>query len=352
MISEGSMSTENKCPVCGKGKSTSSVSACDCDACGFPDAYVRYFASRTAYDRWVRAAEAFRQQLEAKEKQQHMASLRFWLGNNMAAFADLSAQRVTIILSSGKVQTEENATAFTANERNYAVLYNTGNVRVFGEDNSFGQKNTEEWGNIASIEAAPNCIFGVTKSGKVVCAGAVGDSDVTGWSGMKLLRSGIGFIAGLSTDGRVKISRNGAALEGYHTADGWRDIQDLAVSRDCIVGLQSSGTLVFAGRPNDARRKATEWKDLIAVAADDCYVYGLTKDGMMHAAGTCKPIFDKGRSKVGAWSGIIALSSCASGVGAVDEEGNLQFAGFFTGDITRIRKAWNSVTRSGNHAET
>lgn len=336
------MSTEIKCPVCGKAKGKSSVPIFDCNACGFPNAYVEYFASPETHRRWLDSVRAAAARLADVKEGERLSSLGFWLGSNTAAFADTGAKRLTVILPGGRLLTEQNAVGFSAGDRNCAVLYDNGTVRVFGEDNSFGQKNTEDWKDITSVLSAPNCTFGITKDGRVVCAGSPGDRGIGSWHGIRMLRSGSGCIVGLRTDGKVQISGSGMASEALNGVNRWTEPTDIAVSKDCVIGLTAAGRVEFAGKANDPRNSAAGWQNITAIAADDCFVYGLTKEGTLLTAGTCKPLFDKGRSGVREWKNIVRISAGGSCIGAMDKKGELLFAGYFTGDFSRVRNRWNT----------
>ncbi len=346
------MSIKLQCPVCGKEKSQISVSEYDCDNCGFNNAYVRYFASAGGHELWLDSVNRARAEWNKREEIHAAASVQLYAGDNLIALTDKNRRNITIISGSGSILHEQDAAGFSACERNYAVLYENGTVKVFGEDNSFGQKNTGSWKNIQSVLAAPNCTYGVTESGEVVYAGSLCSRAAAEWKNVRLLRAGNDSIVGLSRDGKVYMEKDFGVPGAADTVKGWSGITDIMASRDCVIGLSADGTVRFAGRQNDARAEAEAWRHITAIALDNSFAYGLSDDGKVHMAGTCKAFLDRGRSSASEWSNVASLSSNHAGIGAVDENGELLFAGTITGDLSRMKEAWNAEIRDGFRGET
>lgn len=310
---------------------------------------ILYFANADTYDQWRKQVEEEKQNL-LNQKRKEMAARRLFRaeGGCIVYLDDLKGQ-MTIIHSSGDIQKEEHVQAFSASERNYAVLYTDGSVKVFGEDNGYGQKNTDTWSDIIQILAAPNCTYGITKNGEIVYAG-LAQKDVAEWKNIKMLRAEKNRIVGLEKDGKIKISDNGKDEIGFAgQPDNWPEMKEIALSGDCLVGLTKDGRVLFCGKQNDARRQAEEWTDIITLTADSSFVYGLTSDGQIKVAGTCAAYLDRGRSEVSQWSkqeGVLALAGSPSGgVAAVTESGELKMAGAINGDSDTICESWNRSIR-------
>lgn len=340
------MSTILQCPVCGKNKSPLAVSDYDCDNCGFTNAYVRYFATEKGYELWQHSINKAKSEMKTKRRLQMSSSVGFWLGNNAVAFLDKSKKHLSIILNNGKIQHEQNAVGFSASERNHAVLYENGSVKVFGEDNSFSQKNTESWKEIQYVLAAPNCTYGITKSGGIIYAGSLCSPAVLEWKNLKLLRPSNNSIIGLNTNGTVYVANDFGNPEIVADVRKWNGIVDIASARDCIIGLSESGTVKFAGKPDDARRQVEKWENIKAIAVDNAFAYGLSSEGDVYVAGTCKAFLDKGRSKASQWNNILRLSSNQAGISAIGENGELYFAGTIIGDISRIQGTWDAEIKN------
>ena len=176
------MSKQEHCPVCGKAKETNTYS---CGGCGFPLAFVTKFSDKESYDLWSEQVKEEKQKLTNK-KRKNLAA-RFRAAGGCTAY--LQDQQLYLVYSNGDFQKEEGVQAFSASERNYAVLYTDGSVKMFGGDNGYGQKNTDSWKDIINILAAPNCTYGITASGEIVAAGSV-RQDVLKWKNMKQLCAG------------------------------------------------------------------------------------------------------------------------------------------------------------------
>lgn len=93
-------------------------------------------------------------------------------------------------------------------------MYTDGSVKAFGEDNGYGQKNTDNWSDITQILEASNYTYGITKNGEVIYAG-MAQKDISSWKNIKILQAGKKRIVGLKKDGKIKISDNGRDEIGF-----------------------------------------------------------------------------------------------------------------------------------------
>lgn len=328
------MSKQEHCPVCGKAKETNTYS---CGGCGFPLAFVTKFSDKESYDLWSEQVKNEKQKLTNKKRKNLDA--RFRAAGGCTAY--LQDQQLYLVHSNGDFQKEEGVQAFSASERNYAVLYTDGSVKIFGEDNGYGQKNTDSWKDIINILAAPNCTYGITASGEIVAAGSV-RQDVLKWKNMKQLCAGKHSIIGLDNDGTVRAGSCEPAVQ--EQLNKWSKITEIAVSGDCITGVKEDGSVCFCGKENDTRREVENWEDIVALTGDNVFFYGLTASGETKAAGSCAAFLDRGRSQVSQWSEqnqILALAGSPSGsIAAITETGDLLVAGSFKGDPDKIRECW------------
>ena len=330
------------CPVCGKEKKQISLSEYDCEYCGFANAFVQFFASKEGYESWKRNVKLAVEKHKNKKRDSLANSNCLSVGNNAVAFLDVNSNEMYIALGNGLVQTEQNAVQFSSSERNYAVLYKNGAVKVFGDDNEFGQKNTEGWKNIINISTAPNCTYGITKEGTIVYAGALMDPTVARWKNLKLVLSSDEFILGVHNDGKVSVSSKETTSVNVESVKSWSNIKGIALARNCIIGLLANGNVKYSGKIDDSRSQCESWKDIISVAADNAYVYGLTKAGDVLVVGNCKSFLDKGRKNANTWKDVIAVSCNKSGIGAITSSGELLFAGTIAGDEKKVRNQWGA----------
>ena len=336
------MGLNMKCPVCGNEKKSLSVSKYDCDVCGFKNAYIRCFATVSDYNNWKQGVKKAETEWKIKRKSHMISSVRFWIGNSTIAYLNYDQRNISIVLGNGSIQNENNVISFSSSERNYALLYDNGTVRVFGDDNSFGQKKTDEWRGIKCVLTAPNCTYGVTETGQILFAGSLCNPKIKKWNNIKLLKVSNDNLIGLNYEGKILMENDYDSYNCLKDATAWSGIVDIAVSRDSIIGLTDEGKVLFSGKKNDSRKHVEDWRNIIAIALDNAYAYGLSREGKIYLAGSSKAFLDRGRSRSSQWNSIISISCNNAGIGAVNESGDLLFAGTITGDITKMLKTWDS----------
>ncbi len=339
------MSEVIRCPVCGKEKKQISLSDFDCEYCGFNNAFVKLFASEKSYEIWRESVSEAVQNLIRKRRSLLSDSHCLRVGDGTIAFLENENKKIYIALSGGKVQIEDDAVEFDSSERNYAVVYKNGKVKVFGSDNEFGQKNTETWMDINYVLTVPNCTYGVTRKGTIVYAGSPADASILKWRNVRTLRSYEEFIVGILNDGSIILPENLPMTTELKSTEKWEHIKDVAVFRDGIVGLKNDGTVFFLGKEDDPKNECVSWQDIISIEVDNTYIYGLSKNGKILVAGNCKKILDKGRKDSTLWNNIMLISCNKAGIGAVDEKGKFLFAGTISGDKTKIVAACDNCTR-------
>lgn len=93
-------------------------------------------------------------------------------------------------------------------------MYTDGSVKAFGEDNGYGQKNTDNWSDITQILEASNYTYEITKNGEDIYAG-MAQKDIASWKNIKILQAGKKRIVSLKKDGKIKISDNGRDEIGF-----------------------------------------------------------------------------------------------------------------------------------------
>lgn len=333
------MSEAIRCPVCGKEKKPVSLSEYDCEYCGFQNAFIDFFAGEKSYRQWQKSVQVAIQNLSNYRRNTFSRTRCLRTGSRMIAFLDREKNQVCIAQSNGRVRTEKDTAEFDSSERNYAVVSRNGTVKVFGNDNEFGQMDTESWRDVRQVVLTPCCTYGLTAQGSVLYSGSPADSGITQWKNIRALRSWEDFLAGIRKDGILVFSGNMPADSAWRKAEKWSSIHDLVLFRDGAAGLKTDGTVVFAGREDDPRSGCRTWKNIIAIDADNAYVYGLSENGEVHAAGRCSKFLDRGRSGVSDWKNILVISCNQAGIGALDEQGNFHFAGTLAGDEEKITSA-------------
>lgn len=338
------MNTNIYCPVCGAEKKAVSISEYDCDNCGFDNAFVNFFASQRGRDLWLEQLNTAKLVWKNKKRADFATADTFVIGSNIIAYRDKIQNIIYVIHGNGTVQTEKDAIAISSNERNYGVVYLDGSVKVFGDDNSFGQKDTDSWTEIRNILMGPNCTYGITSEDKVIYAGVPLSKLISDWEHIVKLCCGTDYIVGLHANGSVSVA--GEAPDKISSATKtWNNVVDIKISRDCVLGLQKNGKVLFAGNADNPKGNATKWDNIISISADNMFVYGLSSDGNVVVAGFCKPLLDKGRSSAVGWENITSLSSNQSCVSAIAEDGSLMFAGSISGDKEKMLLNWDNMIK-------
>ena len=340
------------CPVCGSKRKKTAVSAYDCENCGFENAYATYFAGEKSFAAWNERALAAKKKYSLLKAEEDIRTGTFALGGNAVSFVSLKTGRLTAVFGDGHTETAENVKQISFGERNYAVLYNNGKVKVFGDDNTYGQKNTAEWLGMKYVLATSSCVYGVTADGEVWTAGMLAGENVSAFRGVAKLSGGAEYVAALTKDGRVLVDGNLPDASFSADVSAWKNVRDIAASRNGLLALHADGTVSFAGKKNDTRKAAELWRGVEAIASDGVFAVGVTRGGELLLAGSCKAFLDKGRSGARDWKDVISVACNQSGIGAVTKNGELLFAGAVSGDIDKIKSAWrNSVVSTFGHTK-
>ena len=186
------------CPVCGRPKGAVSLSEYDCAHCGFQNAYLQSFAGEESRAQWQRTVQDAQAAWRGKQRAELARAHRLTVGSHGVALWVPQENALYLALANGQLQVEQQAVQYSATERNSAVRYANGTVKVLGEDNSYGQKDTNPWRDIRFVLAAPNCTYGVTKTGAVLAQGVPVDPTVREWADMQSLACGTRHVVGLS----------------------------------------------------------------------------------------------------------------------------------------------------------
>ena len=162
----------------------------------------------------------------------------------------------------------------------------------------------------------------------VITAGHFKDrfTDVAQWKNIidvaVLSASGAKAIAGLASDGTIKISTDGMNLD---TAS-WNNIVMISAGEYHLVGVQNDGQVV-ATYHNDYRDNGqcnvSNWSDIVYVSVSDNHTVGLKYDGTVVATGYNKD----GRCDVSEWTDIAYIAAGSNFTVGMKTDGSLVFAG-------------------------
>ena len=335
------------CPVCGESRRSTDPPSCICSKCGFRSAFVNLFLDENSRSFWQDLAKVYKETLLKERRASVACSGCFSLGGSAMSLYIKNDDIMYIFQYDGTLRQEEKAVRFSSSERNYSVLYSDGSVRVFGNDDAnYGLLRTENWSGIKAVLSAPNCTYGVTGDGKVVSAGSAQYPEVKNWDSIVELAGGTGFILGLKNDGKAVAAGDLPDPSNQRTIEQWTKVTSIAASRNGVLALHDDGKVSFAGKGSDTRNDAEKWDHVSAIAIDNNYALGLTEEGKILLAGKCRPFLDKGRSAAAGWERIIAVSCTQTGIGAINEDGELLVAGLIPGDLNGIQEIWNRNVKS------
>ena len=329
-----------KCPVCKAAIPKDSLNVISCGKCNFEYAFIRFVAGDKSRDLLRKKTETAKHAYLLSTMELNNAPNRFTLTGGSVAFISGSENTLRIFKDEDTVESITGVLQYSASERNSAILFENGNVTVEG-DNSYGQCDTQGLKDIVYILCAPNCLYVVNKAGDVSIIGAVIDGDIRKWKNIKALSCGSFHVLGLTKDGTVKIAGDMLDSNMTETVSGWKNVKSIVASTDCGVALFQDGTVGFAGRKDDPRNEVSSWKKIVAVSVDSSYVFGITEEGELKLAGSCKAFLDMGRSAAKDWKNVIAVTCSRSGIAAIMEDGTLKIAGNFAGNLDEICKVWS-----------
>lgn len=359
--------TENRilCPACGGDLGYPEGSdPYACPRCRFPYAQVSLFASESGVSAWTHMAQKHRSELVRKLQKTCRENGVFRLAGGAVAVRLPEDGTVTLVNPAGLLPLNDPpviqyGTAGIA-ERNVVRLLADGTVRVTG-DNSYGQCNTEDMTGIRRVLATPNCTYGITETGEVVCCGQPMSPDVDQWRNIRDLVAGAYHLAGLTSDGRVLLAGEMLNRNVTREVSAWRNVSAIAAAGDATLALTAKGTqIVFAGKLDDSRREAItawkpqksprnehsrsmQWTKITDISLESVYAVALTLEGRVLLAGKNRNEYlDMGRKDAANWKDIIAISCSRSGIGALGVDGTLYLAGNLR-DIDQIQDAWKGI---------
>lgn len=211
----------------------------------------------------------------------------------------------------------------------YVVGLKSDGTVVATGNNDNGQCNVDDWHDIVQIATGGSHTVGLKKDGTVVAAGnnnRYGACDVSDWKNIVYIAAGFSITSGICADGTTVATRRendllakkiekwknenkiiadsipkgvcsmvGICKDGTVFSAGvdarkfstsaWRDIIDVFLQDDYIIGLKSDGTTVSTGCDNVEPKKIDKWTNLVMVTGNDKMSVGLLNDGTVVTAG-------------------------------------------------------------------
>lgn len=250
-----------------------------------------------------------------------------------------------ILRTEGIKQIAESACFF------YALLEN-GSVLVGGYSNDVVETINNKWQNLKSISNSYRYIYGITKDGNLV---DVYNSIGQVYNVASVHEGGAG-LAILCEDGTVLFkyspSGNGNSMDGndvYYDVSDWKNISQVLVGGDYILGLTSDGSVVVTGQNKEILRAVSQWREVINLYAygeynystsawENNFVLGLKTDGTVLVCGDNTKIVNT----VSQWSNIKKLFAESGAVIAVTGENTVLTAELYPYIVSEV-SAWRDI---------
>lgn len=234
-------------------------------------------------------------------------------------------------------------TGVTAGEHHVIFLNKDGSCSAIG-DNGMGECSLEGITDAVSAYASGDATYLVHKDGSVSAHGTTPlKSEVERWKNIKALAGNRGFVVGLSSDGTVKCAKERWLSSSFNDVNTWAGVTDIAAASGFIAALNSDGTVRCSCMdPADKRNAGILFRDIVGIAADSRYIYGLARDGKVLLAGGGSKLTDMGRSEVSRWKGVLAIAAGNACVAGLLEDGTVLSAGSIT-----LPHGWNGTFANG-----
>ena len=176
--------------------------------------------------------------------------------------------------------------------------------------------NTTFWRNVVQIAAGPDCLVGLREDGTVLATGADKNTAryaVEEWTDIIAVAAGEKYTAGLKSDGTVVVA-------GFLASDvsEWKNITSIAGGYDHLLALNKKGK-VFAAGADGKDYTDVNWSGVKSIAAGKEISVAVKKNGKVLTVGDNK----LGRTAVGGWNDVIAVSCGLYHTVAVQTDGTL-----------------------------
>ncbi len=153
-------------------------------------------------------------------------------------------------------------------------LNKSGEIEIFPEKSEKTDLNLD-WKGLSDIIGSNEQILGLKKDGTVLYYDKIsnnswGEKDVSSWSDVKAIATGVNFNVGLKSDGTVVAA---GRYEGMY-GSSWKDIVELSVRDYDTLGLKNDGTLMTT-----SYKKAEKWNNIISAKLVKEGIFGLKSDG-------------------------------------------------------------------------
>ena len=213
--------------------------------------------------------------------------------------------------------------------------------RAYGSDLTALQisKVINEIGN-PFVSCTPDCgwYFGVDGSGdirqvytikeKMARDAALDKSNPNEWRARRrqdaALAASKDHVVMLRADGTVAAAGNNDS--GQCNVSDWKNIVAVYAEDSVTYGIKEDGSIAVTGHVVfDWQREVAEWTNMAALALGSFHVLGLKRDGTVISVGD--PEFDRGQTAVSDWKDIVAISTSPGTAAGLRRDGTVAAAG-------------------------
>lgn len=181
---------------------------------------------------------------------------------------------------------------------------------VLGVGGRFGQSNVSSWSNIISVATGVQHTVGLKTDGTVVAVGSneYGQCNVSDWTDIVAICAHDHYSMGTSLT-TIGLKSNGTVLAvgnneyGQCNTSDWTDVVSVYANRNAVIGLRSDGTVVATGDNKYGQCDVSDWTDIVAIYTAKDTTVGLKEDGTVVATGDNK----NGQCNVSGWTGIVRI---------------------------------------------
>lgn len=201
-----------------------------------------------------------------------------------------------------------------------------------------GENEVSGWREVAEVIPGQHQTLGLCRDGRVLAAGrGYGEPyAVADWRNVIALYQSAGLAAGLTAEGTVYALWADSNLPVAGVSE-WRDITQLALGDDFLLGLRKDGTVVAAGENDTVCNGVTGWQNIKQIAAVSEAAAGLTAAGTVVRCGNPRYLRYEGMEQWRNIRELIAFQNGGSVFAGLDAAGELHLSGrWSTGALCRI----------------
>ena len=160
--------------------------------------------------------------------------------------------------------------------------------------------------------------------------------ELSQWSDIDSISVGIGFIAGLKSDGTVVATDNFADTKYLE----WTDIVSISAADDFFVGLKKDGTVVACGNNDFGQCNVSLWTDIVSVQAviEDDFTIGVKTDGSVVFVGNSEYFDEFDASQLGN-----VKYSCISDLFLIADNGQIKFLMEKEVELNWLKNDYNGI---------